>query len=120
VATTEHHHPPLRDRQLLQLHQRLTRAEVTRFLILLIVLWETLLKTMLDVIREILPHLAGIASLVQLVIGCRLHAHQKIAAVRMLQGGSVEIIPLWQMVWCLVKFVTIGQETVATGTTTLK
>ena len=63
---------------------------------------------------------AGIASVVQLVIVCQQHAHQKIAVVRMLQGGSVETIPLWQMVWCLVKFVTIGQAAAATGTTTLK
>jgi len=69
------------------------------------------------VIETISPK-AGIASVVQLVIACQQLAHQKIAVVRMLQGGSMEVIPLWQMVWCLVKFVTIGQVAAVSGTTT--
>jgi len=38
-------HPPPHDQQLLQLHQRLTRALVIRFLILVTALWDTLAKT---------------------------------------------------------------------------
>ena len=65
---------------------------VTSVLTTLTVVWDTLVKAHSDVISlaEDLPK-AGIASLVQLVIGCPPNAQLNVAVVRMPQGGWKEV-----------------------------
>ena len=67
----------------------------TRFSTALIVVLDILVEAHLDAtnLNADLSPKAGIASLVQLVIGCPLNALPKIAVVRMLQGGCKGYIP---------------------------
>ena len=77
--------------------QQLTDANNTRFLALLTVLWQTVIKVRYDVTREISLQ-AGIASKVRLVTRCQLHVSQCVAVVPMLQDGSMDHILLWRKV----------------------
>ena len=76
--------------------KHLIHVTVTSFLTTLTVVWDTLVKAHSDVISLAvdLPK-AGIASLVQLVLGCPPNAQLNVAVVRMPQGGCKEVtLPL--------------------------
>ena len=72
--------------------KHLIHVTVTSFLTTLTVVWDTLVKAQSDVISLAvdLPK-AGIASLVQLVLGCPPNAQLNVAVVRMPQGGCKEV-----------------------------
>ena len=76
--------------------KHLIHVTVTSFLTTLTVVWDTLVKAHSDVISLAVDSpKAGIASLVQLVLGCPPNAQLNVAVVRMPQGGCKEVtLPL--------------------------
>ena len=99
--------------------KHLIHVTVTSFLTTLTVVWDTLVKAHQDAISlaEDLPK-AGIASMVQLVLGCPPNAQLNVAVVHMLQGGWKEVILPWLRGQQVVKFVTIGQVGAVNGVIT--